>query len=84
MKRGFVQVNKNAQRGWGRRQNSVGSPEIGFRVRTIDPEGEVVVVSHKELLRQHLRGIPFMAQRLTNLTRIHEDAGLDPWPHSVG
>ena len=25
-------------------------------------------------------GVPFMAQRLTNPTRIHED----PWPRSVG
>ena len=26
-------------------------------------------------------GVPFMAQQLTNLTRIRE---LDPWPHLVG
>ena len=30
-------------------------------------------------------GVPFMAQQLTNPTRIHEDVGLfDPWPPSVG
>ena len=29
-------------------------------------------------------GIPFVALWLTNPTRIHEDGGFNPWPHSVG
>ena len=28
--------------------------------------------------------VPVMAQLLTNPIRIHEDAGFNPWPRSVG
>ena len=36
------------------------------------------------LLNKKLKGVSFVAQRLTNLTRIHEDVGFDPWPYLVG
>ena len=29
-------------------------------------------------------GVPVVVQQVKNLTSIHEDAGSDPWPHSVG
>ena len=51
----FIQVCKNVQRGHSKQLKKVGSPQRGLGLRAIYPEVEVVVVSHKELLRQHFK-----------------------------
>ena len=35
-------------------------------------------------LKYLLEGVPIVAQQVKNPTSIHEDAGFDPWPQSVG
>ena len=43
------------QRGHSKQLKKVGSPQMGLGLRAIYPEVEVVVVSHKELLKQHFK-----------------------------
>ena len=48
------------------------------RVRDVLSEESSGHLSQSRLKSEHSQGVPFMAQGLTNPTRIHEDAGLIP------
>ena len=64
-----------------KKKNTPCKTKQNTRKYTTNPRQEK---KNKGIKKQIEQGIPTVAQWVTNLTSVHEDAGLIPAPHSVG